>query len=580
MLGISLRRSMLSSATYSYTEGSVFVCACSRQCTRQQFECHSGECIAIYDACNGIPQCEDGSDEGAELNCPSTQDPTQIRTSNGLASDLLASSGGRSEVGPPHSGVARAGSPGSRTGSEQTAEVNIGKLKDGKIPSLHNPGDLTDLLYGGTGSSRKGMPEGESRGSEGPAVIVTGKGRDGGDEEVRPGYEGAGRMRGADRSVQQQLHQQQGAPYGADRSIFSHRATLLDSYGRYGAPAEGGYSNTEDVPPYGGRTRASGYYDFSANRPPGYAAAPYLGGEYDPRSGYRRGDALETPLSPAQYYPQRPQPGVSMKQWGEPSHLTPLQASAPQQPLSPLQQQQQQHNLQLLPYQQQALGSYLRPIQLPQVQQLQQLPDTQLQPQRQQLIPIGDQMASGGGREVGYGLPDAKHQEELSLFGGRLSSEVNPPLAARPPGIRGYSVSSIPKGASSVNQTSPTNTTSTTTAPILSTLHTSNTSVSSSTPSSTTPTSTTTSDTFSILGAWGSIVAKWKLDPAQIEAEKKENRLQHSGAVVALSLGLTVSAMLLLLIGCRVRGLRRRRHRGGRSSYAHDADYLVNGMYL
>lgn len=32
-------------------------------CGRFQFRCHSGECIAIYNACDGIPQCEDGSDE-------------------------------------------------------------------------------------------------------------------------------------------------------------------------------------------------------------------------------------------------------------------------------------------------------------------------------------------------------------------------------------------------------------------------------------------------------------------------------------------------------------------------------------
>lgn len=37
-------------------------------CGRFQFKCHSGECIAIYNACDGIPQCEDGSDEGAEVS--------------------------------------------------------------------------------------------------------------------------------------------------------------------------------------------------------------------------------------------------------------------------------------------------------------------------------------------------------------------------------------------------------------------------------------------------------------------------------------------------------------------------------
>ncbi|XP_037958911.1 low-density lipoprotein receptor-related protein 11-like [Teleopsis dalmanni] len=37
-------------------------------CGRFQFSCHSGECIAVYNACDGIPQCEDGSDEGPECS--------------------------------------------------------------------------------------------------------------------------------------------------------------------------------------------------------------------------------------------------------------------------------------------------------------------------------------------------------------------------------------------------------------------------------------------------------------------------------------------------------------------------------
>lgn len=40
----------------------------SVQCGRFQFACHSGECIAVYNACDGIPQCEDGSDEGPECS--------------------------------------------------------------------------------------------------------------------------------------------------------------------------------------------------------------------------------------------------------------------------------------------------------------------------------------------------------------------------------------------------------------------------------------------------------------------------------------------------------------------------------
>lgn len=49
-----------------------------QDCNRYQFECHNvddptlSECIAIYDACDGIDQCSDGSDE-ATASCLSQQ---------------------------------------------------------------------------------------------------------------------------------------------------------------------------------------------------------------------------------------------------------------------------------------------------------------------------------------------------------------------------------------------------------------------------------------------------------------------------------------------------------------------------
>lgn len=56
------------------------------QCSRFQFECHSSECIAIYNACDGIPQCADGSDEAPELGCPAT---TKIPSPNYPPREIL-----------------------------------------------------------------------------------------------------------------------------------------------------------------------------------------------------------------------------------------------------------------------------------------------------------------------------------------------------------------------------------------------------------------------------------------------------------------------------------------------------------
>ncbi|CAH0714038.1 unnamed protein product, partial [Brenthis ino] len=47
-----------------------------RRCSRYQFECRrGGECIAVYNACDGVPQCADGSDEAPELGCPASPAP-------------------------------------------------------------------------------------------------------------------------------------------------------------------------------------------------------------------------------------------------------------------------------------------------------------------------------------------------------------------------------------------------------------------------------------------------------------------------------------------------------------------------
>lgn len=52
-----------------------------------------------------------------------------------------------------------------------------------------------------------------------------------------------------------------------------------------------------------------------------------------------------------------------------------------------------------------------------------------------------------------------------------------------------------------------------------------------------------------------------------------------SGAFVSLCFGILIAIGLLMVIGCRTTTVRKRIRRGGKG-YAHDADFLVNGMYL
>lgn len=69
-------------------------------------------------------------------------------------------------------------------------------------------------------------------------------------------------------------------------------------------------------------------------------------------------------------------------------------------------------------------------------------------------------------------------------------------------------------------------------------------------------------------------------DHLQQNIHKDNNEiLRPRGAVISLAVGLTVTAIMAALITCRLRVVRRRGRRGN-GPYAHDADYLVNGMYL
>lgn len=56
-------------------------------------------------------------------------------------------------------------------------------------------------------------------------------------------------------------------------------------------------------------------------------------------------------------------------------------------------------------------------------------------------------------------------------------------------------------------------------------------------------------------------------------------RTDAEGPIIALSLGLAFTVILLVLVGCRLRNVRHRL-RKGRPLHQNEADYLINGMYL
>lgn len=44
--------------------------------------------------------------------------------------------------------------------------------------------------------------------------------------------------------------------------------------------------------------------------------------------------------------------------------------------------------------------------------------------------------------------------------------------------------------------------------------------------------------------------------------------------------GIIATSIMIIVIGCRLRVMRNRYRKGSKQSYAHDADFLINGMYL
>ena len=68
-------------------------------------------------------------------------------------------------------------------------------------------------------------------------------------------------------------------------------------------------------------------------------------------------------------------------------------------------------------------------------------------------------------------------------------------------------------------------------------------------------------------------------DSDDFVALKQLRNRNNRVAIVILSLGLITTAIALMVVGCRLRTMRRRL-RKGRAINSNEADYLINGMYL
>ncbi|GFS49425.1 hypothetical protein TNIN_158111 [Trichonephila inaurata madagascariensis] len=74
-------------------------------------------------------------------------------------------------------------------------------------------------------------------------------------------------------------------------------------------------------------------------------------------------------------------------------------------------------------------------------------------------------------------------------------------------------------------------------------------------------------------------VLDFKMSVTELYQASRTHSQEANSAILALVMGLTITVLLFVFLACRIKTIRKRMSRKGRA-LAHDADYLVNGMYL
>ncbi|KAL0267598.1 UNVERIFIED_CONTAM: hypothetical protein PYX00_009826 [Menopon gallinae] len=192
-----------------------------------------------------------------------------------------------------------------------------------------------------------------------------------------------------------------------------------------------------------------------------------------------------------------------------------------------------------------------------QQQQQQRVPGLEEMPQRPGLAMYGNGLSAPGPSDYYYEDPQLRARVPVlqdpriskAMESGIIQSQVPAKTPFKPP-----AEAEKPKMTESVKKT-------------LENVHYSSTSKS---PQSKTKVEVTTASSRTVVAA----------ELSMNEAEAEGGMDKPSGAILSLTLGMCITAIMIVLVGCRLRVVRRRMRRSGKSPYAHDPDFLVNGMYL
>ncbi|XP_069962463.1 uncharacterized protein [Bactrocera oleae] len=488
-------------------------------CGRFQFLCHSGECIAVYNACDGIPQCEDGSDEGPECS-----GATPTSNSNAFAGSAIdVESEGQK---PPHLQQVTKTQLESMSQPRQRQQKQAQQIAQQNLPRVVPP-----LI-----NNREDAAAWETRKAVTP----------------RP--------------------EEQAINDDMKNRIFSHKGGIQ-------VPTTGVNANNS---PNSGQTNS--YANTNANNNPNINLNP----AYNTVTLQRNGIYVSqlTDLAPGDIYLQQQQQQQQIPP--QQQYVVPIVAMMP----SNMQWQIQQSKQMALTPQ--------TPI--PQHQQAMPLPlqpgpsyNVNLVDQQQQAIlaPVKEDSE----QSVGYLNAPAvvslvQHKTEII---GSQQQSVEP--VALPNGSPVVSKSVSGERKSNTIQTSATN----------DKVKEQNNDYKEEEMSTYPPKK---QEYFKQANLPQSEKVKSQLDPIELALEEQKQRVivpspvheqyklihdnlgfefrdhdgqseRPGGAMLSLTLGLLVTAALAILIGCRMRTVgRRTRRMGGKAPYSHEADFLVNGMYL
>ncbi|KAI8125754.1 hypothetical protein FF38_07631 [Lucilia cuprina] len=468
----------------------------SVQCGRFQFACHSGECIAVYNACDGIPQCEDGSDEGPECSGANNNMNTNVKT---LQDTVVANK------------VMTASSISQYPASSLAQQTPQQQLQSMQQQHSQSPAIIPSV---GLVNNREDPNVWESRKIvSGSPTQVAGNGNIGNPESSNLNQ----------LTAQQQLQQQQQQQQQGD-SFTSYVNNRNQNNAVYGV----GSSTLEQ----------SGLY------------MPHVAQEV-PNNVY----VGQQPQQQQQHILLPPPP---------PPPPAPLNSNWQQQAILNQQKQQQKLAAQAISSQQQqslpeVSSSYVGQNEaIPQQQQQQtQLTNTVLVQQQQQqsaqnLVPsLIQQQPAVQTQGVTLNNGAANNEQKLEDSDEYEDSEeksTEPPKKHKHKKVKSKSKDSQKSKDDHDDTKSHMNSIK------------------------------------NVKSAISPVHEQYEIIHQNMALEFRDHDGQSErpgGAVLSLTLGLLITAALAILIGCRMRTVGRRARRlGGKTPYSHEADFLVNGMYL